>query len=182
MELDSNQLLKDLSLKCMAGHTAIATPSGEKAISDLYKGDSVLAFSAKLESGKLQLSSSEGKVTFSGGTQGFNNALYLVFGDNKEMICTMDQPFLLENGKYARGIQLIPGQHLVDKDGNSVEVKLVSLGQYYGIINGIAVNDLKFTSPDDHLLLAQGVIVGDFIFQMYFDSLPDNLKEINNEI
>ncbi|MGE8340006.1 hypothetical protein BSF41_25700 [Flavobacterium sp. ACN2] len=177
MESDSDQLLNDLTLKCTAGGTRIATSSGEKAIGDLYKGDSVLAFSVKLESGKLEFSSSEAKVIFSEGGQGQNKALYINFGEYKEIICTLDQPFLLRNGKYARGSKLRTGQELVDAKGNAVVINSISLIDYSGMINNIAVDDFKFTSPNGHLLLAQGIIIGDFAFQLSFDSLPDNLKE-----
>lgn len=177
MESGSDQLLNDLTLKCTAGGTRIATSSGEKAISDLHKGDSVLAFSVKLDSGKLELSSSEAKVIFSDGMQGQSKALYITFGEYKEIICTLDQPFLLRNGKYARGSQLRPGTELVDGQGNPVVVNIISMGTYQGMINNIAVGDFNFTSPNGHLLLAQGIIIGDFAFQLSFDSLPDNLKE-----
>ncbi|QLC65521.1 hypothetical protein LPB248_04210 [Flavobacterium sp. LPB0248] len=177
MESGSDQLLNDLTLKCTAGRTRIATPSGEKAIEYLDKGESVLAFSSKVESGRIELSSSETKVTFSGGTQGRSNALYITLGYKQEIICTLDQPFLLINGKYTTGSQLRPGTELVDEKGDPVVVSSISMGTYQGMINNISVGDFNFTSPDGHLLLAQGVIIGDFVFQLFFDSLPGNLKE-----
>ena len=177
MESGSDQLLNDLTLKCTAGDTKIATPSGERAISDLQRGDSVLAFSAKVESGRLELSSSETKVTFSQGAQARITALYIILGYNQEIICTLDQPFLLANGKYTRGSKLRPGTELVDGQGNPVVVNTISMGTYQGIIHNISVGNFEFTSPNGHLLLAQGVIIGDFAFQMSFDSLSDSLKE-----
>lgn len=177
MEPDSNQLLNDLTLKCTAGDTKIATPSGERAISNLQRGDSVLAFSAKVESGKLELSSSETKVTFSQGTpEWYITALYITLGYDKEIICTSDQPFLLANGKYTIGSKLVPGQELVDWQGKPVFIHMISIGTYKGVIHNISVGDSEFASPNGHLLLAQGVIIGDFAFQTSFDSLPDNLK------
>ena len=177
MESGSEQLLNNLTLKCTAGDTKIATPSGERAISNLRRGDSVLAFSAKLETGKLELSSVEAKVTFSDGTQGQNRALYISFGSDKEIICTLDQIFLLSNGKYIVGAKLRPGLDLVDGNGNPVAINSVSMGYYSGIIHNIALDNFKITNPDGHLLLAQGVIIGDYAFQVSFDSLSDSLKE-----
>ncbi|UWY26358.1 Hint domain-containing protein [Flavobacterium sp. TR2] len=177
MESGSDKLLKDLSLKCTAGDTKIATSSGERSILDFEIGDSVLAFSVKLESNRLELSSSEAKVTFSSGTTEKAQELYVLLENSREIVCTREQPFLLKNGKYARGSELRPGQELVDGQGNAVRIKTISLRKYSGIIYNISVGDYKFTSPNGHLLLAQGVIIGDFAFQVSFDFLPNSLKE-----
>ena len=177
MESDSNQLVKDINLKDFASVTLIATPKGEKQIQDFEPGDSVLAFSAKPESDKIQLTASDSKVVFSSGANDFGMAIFIGVTDGRQIICSVDQPLLLINGKYIRSRDLRPGQMLVDKDGNPAQVVMVSVGEYRGKIYAIGVGTQSFTGPDNHLILAEGLIVGDFIFQLYFDILPNNLKE-----
>lgn len=180
MEADSNQSLENRNLKSPVHGTRIATPTGEKSMELFKKGDSVLAFSAKPESGKIKLTSSEAKVSISAGTGPFGNfpmMIYIQTTDYKEIICDGAQLFLLINGKYIQAGRLIPGEHkLVDKDGNPVGIEMVQAGSYHGGIHDIST-DVQGHNPDGHLLLAQGVIMGDFTLQVYFDYLPEDLKE-----
>jgi len=179
----NNQTSEKANLKDFAFGTQVATPSGAASIEKMQVGDPVLAFSARLESGKIILSSKDAKVLYSAGSNNYHitaNMIYIDLNNDTRggIICSPDQPFLLSNGKYARAQNLYPGQSLVDKDGNAVEIALVSIGQYIGGIHGIAT-DTPGLGPDGHLLLCNGVVMGDYAFQIGFNSLSQDLKEIS---
>jgi len=65
---------------------------------------------------------------------------------------------------------------LMGEDGNPVKINVVAVGNYVGGIHHISTG-LYFTgSADGHLLLADGVVVGDFVLQMNFDGLQSGEK------
>lgn len=169
---------------CFANDTLIAIPEGSKQIYLIAKGEQVLAGSVGSTGGKLQMNWVNTEVNFSQGTGSTGHQPMMVYismtGKNThELICSMDQPFLLADGKYTTAGKLRPGQQLVDKDGNPVTVELVSIGAYEGGVHHIATDKPWLKIPDGHLLLAGGVVAGDFTMQLYFDQLPDEMKEDN---
>lgn len=179
MEADLNQSSKNINLKESMYGTQIAVPGGQKSIEKFKIGDSVLAFSAKLESGSIKVTSSEAKVFFSGGAESSSSTFFVIIMDvGKEIICSSSQPFLLINGKFTTARSLRPGvDKLVDKDGKPVEIKMIKSMQFRNGVHAIAVNDNQTENSDGHLLLAQGVIIGDYFFQTHFNPLTDYLKE-----
>jgi hypothetical protein len=169
---------------CFANDTLIAIPNGNKQIYLISKGDQVLAASVASTGDKIQMSWSTAEVTFSSGTDKAGQQPMMVYisligKDAHELICNMDQPFLLADGKYTTAGKLRPDQQLVDKDGNPVTVKLVSIGSYEGGVHHISTDKPWHKNPDGHLLLAGGVVAGDYTLQMYFAQLPDSMKEDN---
>lgn len=173
----------ECSEMCLGNDTLIATPNGDKSIYMISVGEQVLVASVGSTSGKIEVNWSTAMVNYSLGT-GYGHQPIMVYlylsgkGDN-ELICNMDQPFLLADGRYTTAEKLFPGQQLVDKDGDRVTIKLVSLGSYNGGVHHISTNSLWQKSPDGHLLLAGGVVAGDYTLQLHFDQLPDSMKEDN---
>ena len=169
---------------CLANDTLIAVPGGVAQIYTIERGAEVLAGS--VAAGGARTKWSNATVRFSAGT-GDNGQqpvmVYIVFGKGggQELICNMDQPFLLSDGKFTTGGKLRPGQSLVDRDGKPLPIQMVSIGGYQGGVHHIAT-DVSWTgSPDGHLLIAGGVVAGDFTLQNYFSSLPASMKEPDHE-
>lgn len=172
MEPNPDQLREDFDAKYFAYDTYVTTPEGDRLIQNFQVGDSVLAFSAKLESGKIKLTSSNAKVSFSDPTpHSVDEIMILMYLERADdlynrLICTLDQYFLLSNGKYTRAKDLQTGQKLVDKDGNSVKIMALSSGDYQNGGNSLATDAPDMDNPNGHLLLVNGVIVTDFAIQV----------------
>lgn len=183
MKTNPNQSVKHLNSNDFAYSAKISTPNGEKDIQSFQIGDSILAFSAKLESGTVKLTASQAKVSFSNGIECSKQTrmIYLDLmdfqGSSKNITCSADQLFLLSNGKYAPASQLQPGQELVDKEGNPIHIKSVKAGSFRGGIHSISTNAAVGDIPNGHLFVANDIIMGDFSLQLYFDYLPDDLKQ-----
>lgn len=167
---------------CLANDTLVAVPGGVAPIYTIARGASVMAGSVATSDAGVRLSWSEAKVRFSQGTGSGGHQpmmVYVTFGpdSNQELICNTDQPFLLADGKYTTGGKLRPGQKLVGGDGQPLEVQLVSIGSYEGGVHHLATDSPWTGSPDGHLLLAGGVVAGDWAMQMQFAALPASMKE-----
>jgi hypothetical protein len=136
-----------------------------------------------MANGKLELAWEAIKVHFSSGSEvGARSTMVFLELEGAEgsqkLICTVDQVFLLSNGKYTIVTKLRPGQHfLVDKEGNGLVIHSIHRGAYYGGVHGIVTMAPRNNSSDGHLLLVEGVVVGDFWMQMNFSQLPDSMKE-----
>jgi hypothetical protein len=96
--------------------------------------------------------------------------------DLGDMICTPDQVFMLASGKLMTANKLAPGDKLVDKDGKAVVLHTVSIGDYKGGVHHIGTAGRFQDGVDGHLILASGVVAGDYMLQMHFDSIDDSLK------
>ncbi|HOY04719.1 MAG TPA: hypothetical protein PLO67_04910 [Saprospiraceae bacterium] len=163
---------------CFAKDTLVAVPGGYAEIYTIPQGAKVLTASAYEKGG---LTWSESTVKFSMGTGEGPQPFMVYIGFEKEgtkdLICTQEQPFLLSNGKYTTAGKLTPGMQLVDKEGEPVDIQFVSLGYYDGAVHHIATAAPWTGSPAGHLILAGGVVAGDFEMQIKFGELPDHLKD-----
>jgi hypothetical protein len=160
---------------CMARDTPIALPDGiVRAIGDIQIDDVVL--SGSVSGGAVTWG--ESKVHFSQGTEGGEEPamVYVVYGEALRLILTSDQVLMLADGSLTTAGRLIPGQSLRGADGESLEVKLVSLGGYSGGVHHIATQLSWDGSPDGHLIAANGVVAGDYTLQMHFPSVSESLK------
>lgn len=90
--------------------------------------------------------------------------VYLRFGEEQSLICTPDAVVLLPNGELRRSVKLNPRDQLVDKDGNAVPIESVVLGYYLGGVHDLAT-DAPTGSIDGHLLVANGVVIGDYTLE-----------------
>lgn len=169
---------------CMAYDTPIAVPSGYKPIQQIAVGESVLAATVTRTQSGTTIAWNANAVTFSTGVGGasVNPAMiYLAFGTDQsagDLICSTDQVFMLATGKLITAARLGVGDELMDRDGNPVPVKTIALGSYKGGVHHISTGELDFTNikPDNHLLLAAGVVAGDYTLQLNFDALPADWK------
>jgi hypothetical protein len=167
---------------CFADETPVATPTGLVRIGQIQKGQDLLVASFASAGGAPKLTWGPKSVAFSAGTAGTATVqptmVWLVYGSetHSELICTGDQPLLLDNGKFIQAKKIVPGMKLVDQNGKPVPVVLASIGQYVGGVHHIAIDAQWDNSPDNHLILAGGVVAGDFTMQAGFDQLPASIK------
>jgi hypothetical protein len=161
---------------CFAYNTMVAVPGGQVAIQEIGVGKKVR--SAKLDKGGKPVWS-EATVTFSAGVKDGEHPfmVYINHGDDaRDLICNADQIFALSSG------QLVPAQHLtlhdqlMGEDGRPVKINLVAVGNYTGGIHHISTGSYWAGVADGHLLLADGVVVGDFLLQMNYETLQRSNK------
>lgn len=165
----------------MIYETLIAVPTGSKQISQIKQGEEVLSASTQLIHGKVEFAWQASKVGYSSGTGGDSHQammFYIELSGGRQLICNAVQPVLLANGKYTIAGKLGYGKSLLDGNGNGVPIEYVAAGAYHGGVHGIATIAPWKNNPDGHLLLAEGVVVGDFQMQLFFDQLPDSMKEL----
>jgi hypothetical protein len=153
----------------LASETPIAVPAGVKAIDAFERGDPVLA--ASLVGGGLSWSTQT--VEFSAGTAPgpADNVVYVVCSGGAEIIATSDQLFLVAGNKLERADQLFPGQQLVSQSGAPLEIALVSIGGFDGGLWEISTSRTPTPDPNNHLIAANGLVVGDYALQIGF---PDS--------
>jgi hypothetical protein len=163
---------------CVAYGTLIGLPDGYRMIQNISRGEQILAGTIGKDGAIIWQPSA---VTFSDGAanEDMVSMVYLSFGDEEkvgDMVCTPDQVFLLKSGKLTTAEKLRVGDQLVDKDGNPVPVRTVAIGHYRGGVHHIGTKSSADKSVDGHLLLASGVVAGDYFLQLTFSQLPDHVK------
>ncbi|HEX8104897.1 MAG TPA: hypothetical protein VF533_19915 [Solirubrobacteraceae bacterium] len=158
---------------CMANNTPIAYSATQyRAIEDYEVGDRVYV------AGDVSLSSwSEQIVRFSAGAAGGTNTMIKVaFGDANSsdyLLVSRGQPFLMPDRKLKTVETLVPGKDsLVSFDGTERPVLSLEAGQFNYGLHHIATSLGAATSPADHLLLAKGIVCGDWALQVALMTTP----------
>jgi hypothetical protein len=160
---------------CFAFGTPIEAVGGYRPIESFEIGDQVMV--ASHASGSWEWAPDD--VQYSNGT-GPNSSnplmIYVHFGDNKSLIASADQLFMLADGKLQRADKLRPGKdQLMSVDCHPVDIHQLRAGSFKGGIHHIAteiVDADKFDGNlDNHLLNSNGVISGDYLLQLY-QNLP----------
>ena len=170
----------NLNSNASGNNPLITIPTGLKPVYHFTKGDAVSAISVKVNQGKIKLSSTTARVSFSTDNNHYiqsQKTVYILVPSNDipYFICDTNLPFLLSNGKYTKADKLIPGQKIVGKYGNPLLIEGVSIVNYDSELHHISTNVKWNNSPNGHLLLANGIVVGDFILQVYFDQIPHEM-------
>ena len=100
----------------------------------------------------------------------------LLDAGNAELICTLDELFLLANGNFKQASQLTLRDTLVAPNGQNVPINAIKLAEYSGGIHHIATT-LKFDgNPNGHLLHSNGVVTGDYTLQIHAPGLGSRLE------
>ena len=155
-----------------ANETLIVTPQGNVQIDKLARGDVVL-FGSAAGGGLPHTTWAPRPVEFSEGTPPGSafQGIYLQFGATQRLICTFDQVLLQDDGRLSLASELTPGGGLVDGQGQRVSIREVSAGSFSGGVHHIA-SSMKFDpSIDGHLLIAGGIVAGDYTLQLEFSRL-----------
>lgn len=155
---------------CLAFGTPIATPQGVKAIELFDIGDSVSVGSWD----KSKLGWADGSVKFSSGTDpgSINTMIFIEFGEQRQIIATPDNLFLMSDGKLKRADRLVPRKdHILTAEGSALGITAVIAGQWTKGLHHIATG-LEFTgSLDGHLINANGIVTGDYCLQINLHEL-----------
>lgn len=181
MAVDPEQALPDHgnSIHSPSWGTQIATPTGLKSIEKLEIDDQVLAGSVSAAGGKLSIQWSVADLGFSSGTwPGRPSYCVDIHVGYTRLICEGELCVLLANGKYIRVNQLRAGMQLVDKNGASLKIRSVNKLPHSDGLHAVATKLPWNKHPDKHLLLANSVVIGDYMMMMEFDTLPDSMKEV----
>jgi hypothetical protein len=154
---------------CFSNETPIAYDKGVyKAIVEYQVGDLVYV------ADDVTLTSwSQKPVLFSagagGGAAAENVMLMVTFGDAPNtdyLLVNRTQPFLTTVG-LVPAAALVPGTHeLRTADGGTKMVQSLEVGMFKKGMHHIATSTQPATSPDGHLIVAKGVVCGDWALQM----------------
>ncbi|MES2134276.1 MAG: hypothetical protein V4506_18160 [Bacteroidota bacterium] len=160
---------------CVVYSTPMATPTGMDASSKLMVGNSILK--GNLVSGK-GLSWTPAKVTFSQGiqasdpeTEEASTMIFIYCGENVSLVLTEDQLTMMASGKLKQASTLVPGDLLMTADGSTAKITKIKSAQWFGGIHHISINPSYEGNINDHLLNANGFVIGDFSIQMSKDLL-----------
>lgn len=173
----------DGAYPCFASTAPVAVPDGTRPMGDIAIGDQVLV--ASWSTAGWEWSARE--VQFSAGSppngSGLGNLmLYIEYGANRpgerhrSLVASPNQLFLLAgSGLLKRADQLVPGtDSLVDPHGEALPVARVHSGSYLGAVHYIATQVPAYEEfsgcLDNHLIITNGVISGDFALQCYQDT------------
>lgn len=162
---------------CFAYDTKVAVPGGTEPIQFIPVGAKVLTATVGAGGGAPKLAWSPTEVTFSAGVAGGDNPFMVYIAhDDSDLICTPDQVFMLADGKLTTAAKLVPGDQLVDQDGKPVQIHTVSIGDFKGGVHHIGTTGKFSGDINGHLILAGGVVSGDYLLQVSFDGVDDALK------
>jgi hypothetical protein len=98
--------------------------------------------------------------------------------DSKKLLVPPGQPFLMGDGSLKQADKLVPGKDmLVGEDGSAIPVLSVEAGLFKKGVHHIATSAEKATSLDGHLLLANGVVIGDYATQIGMTTKNSSLED-----
>jgi len=153
---------------CFANNTLIAVSATQtREIKEIMVGDMIrVAMDANLTSW------ADLPIQLSAGTGSNSKAtlLRVHFGDltrPESVISTRDQLFLQPGGKLKRASKLVPGQDvLIRPDGSQAPVLDLTVGTFDTGVHTLATSKRPTTDLPGHLLIANGVVCGDFSLQV----------------
>ncbi|RFS26710.1 hypothetical protein DVR12_02675 [Chitinophaga silvatica] len=155
---------------CFANETPVAVDlKTYKAIAEFNPGDLVyVADNADLTKW------SQKQVLFSNGAGGNSSAITMIkltyeVSDGKldHLFVSRDQLFYMTDKKMKSASRLVPDQdQLVFYDGTTAMVKSLEVGKYKKGLHHIATSLGPATTMDGHLMLAKGIVCGDYALQL----------------
>jgi hypothetical protein len=97
---------------------------------------------------------------------------------SKHLVVTPGQPFLMQDGTLKQADKIVPGKDvLMCEDGSTTPVISVEAGLFKKGVHHIATSAEKATSLDGHLLLANGVVIGDYATQIGMTTKNNSLED-----
>ena len=168
---------------CLEFGTPVYYGTGDrdfKAVEMYKKGEKVIATGADVTSWN------EYTVEFSNGTDPGAVTPFLVRvkydlnGEEGSMLVTEDNLFLMPNSKLKRADQLVAGvDKLVCSTGISDTAMVTKVERETGDkgVHHISTGTAKPQTMDGHLLNVQGIVVADYVLQLYQDELPQFMDD-----
>ena len=154
---------------CFANNTPVAFDKDQyKAIVEFQVGDLVYV------ADDINLSSfSQRQVMWSSGAGdvgAVNPMIKITFGTvekNDYLLVNRAQLFLVEGSKLKPAAALVPGQDsLITADGSPRSILSLQVGYFKKGMHHIATSKDATTNPDGHLIIAKGIIAGDWALQV----------------
>ena len=144
-----------------AAETTITVPTGAVQIAGLRAGDLVLA-------ADLAMQWQQYVVKFAATASGATMMASVAFGNNRQIIVTFDQLFVMADRTLKRADRLEPGDSLAGGGGQAVGVQRIMAGMFGGDVCDIATSaDPPSHDLAGHLLDANGVIAADYDLQVW---------------
>lgn len=101
----------------------------------------------------------------------------------KHLIVIPRQPFLMKDGTLKQAEKLVPGKDLlVAEDGSAMPVISMEAGLFKKAIHHIATSTEKASSLNEHLLLANGVVIGDYATLIGMSTTISSLEDKYGEL
>lgn len=98
--------------------------------------------------------------------------------DSSYLLVTAIQPFLMKDGTLKQAQKLVPGKDvLLLQDGSTTPIVSLEVGMFEKGVHHIATSAERATSLDGHLLLANGIVVGDYSLQISLANKNGLLKD-----
>jgi hypothetical protein len=162
---------------CCCGSFSDGTPvaiseTESEPIVDIMFGDLIyVAEDATLKNWRTET------VRFSSGigaNPGESIMIKVDFGTDKEhcdsLYVTPNQAFYMPGGLLKRAQKLVVGvDQLVRADGSTLQVLQLAADKYDKVIHHIATSQSMATSMDGHLILAKGIVCGDYALELASD-------------
>lgn len=153
---------------CFANDTVLAWSADEsRPVAEFVAGDPLwVALDVELSSWAAV------PVQFSAGTgdESQNTMIRVSFGDvaqPEEIFVTREQVMMVAGHRLKRASRLVPGlDQLVRADGGLVPVLDLAAGMYQRGVHQVATSESPTTDPSGHLLVANGLVCGDFSLQV----------------
>jgi len=102
--------------------------------------------------------------------------------DSNYVIVTGSQPFLTDAGIMKKAEKLVPGlDKLVKSDGSFTPIISLEVGMYKKGVHHIATSDAPATSVGGHLLVANGIVVGDYSIQISMTSAGSGIADTHKD-
>ena len=149
-----------------AADTQVALPGGaSRPIGATRVGDQVLAAAG---SGAHWAWTPQTVVASMGTAAADSLMVGITLADGRQLVVTPNQLFMLVGGLLIPADQLRPGTDtLLGADGQPQGLTAVSMGEYGGAIQAIAVASQSWNgSLDNHLINASGLIGGDYVLEV----------------
>lgn len=163
--------------------TKIATTSGDTAIESMRIGDQLNAgtmgideFGATIVTWNTQYHIYRRNPVSYFSAQ--NYMIKITYGDNKQLIVSPEQPFLLGSNEIKSANQLVPNYDLLLKNDNTSEMILsvTTVPYYTGTVYGMVIdspiaNVNNYAVIDNHFYSANGIVVGDYFVEILWEEI-----------
>ena len=153
---------------CFSNDTLMAFSADEaKPVNEFLPGDPLwVAFDLNLTTWAAA------PVQFSSGTgpESQNTMIRVSFGSSaepEEVFVTREQLLMVQGNKLKRASRLVPGHdQLVRAAGSLAPVLDLAAGMYQRGVHQVATSESPTTDPAGHLLIANGIVGGDYSLQV----------------
>ncbi|WP_059051430.1 M48 family metalloprotease [Paenibacillus senegalimassiliensis] len=153
---------------CFALNTPIMISDGiTKAVQNIKVGDYI-------QVAGLDLVWRQKEVGFSAGSKGNRTTLqpsivFISYGENQHLVVTPDSLFLTSDKKLKRADKLNVEDFLIGEHSDKIPINGVGIGNYRGGFHHIATDvDEPSENLDGHLIMANGVVCGDYTLQIKY--------------